>query len=99
MERDAQALALGRPVDSVCEDLHAAPPDLCIRSELEAVLAHVDEALDADDALRVFARAAADACHQAVPVGEPLQLGTRLLGDGCVLGPGHDRRERSVHVK
>jgi hypothetical protein len=60
---------------------------------------------DAHDAVyrhasaHVVAGAARDDCDEGIPVDEPLQLLTCLVGRICVVGPRDDGREHAVEVE
>ena len=56
VERDRQALVLHGPVDAGGEGADPVPPAIGLRSELEAVGAHVAHAVDVDHASGVLTR-------------------------------------------
>ena len=91
VERDGERLALDVvPVDRRGKALQPFAPVGGLRHELEAVLADVDELVEADDAARVRARAAADAGDERVALVEPRDLDARLLR--------HDRLVRNATI-
>ena len=87
------------PRPRVRERVHAVGPCEGGRLELQAVLADVAEAVDADDRSRDVARSTGDARDEGVPRCEPFELGAGLGRHGRVLGTRHDRREDAVDVE
>jgi hypothetical protein len=100
VEADRERLQLDvLPGDGGGELLQPSAPLLRLRLELQAVLADVDELVDAHDPLRVGARAAAHARDERVAAMEATQLGACLLRDAGVRRRGHDRRQDAVDVQ
>ena len=99
VERHAERLALGWPVDARRERRDPVGPCGGLRRQLEAVLADDCDAGNPDEALDVGAGATADAGDERVARGEPRELVPGLLRDPRVLGPLDDRRERAVDVE
>jgi hypothetical protein len=99
VERDSEALVLDRPVDAGCKRVNLVAPAVGFRRELEAVGAHVADALDADHVPGVFSRPAADTGDEGVAAGEPGDLGASLVRDSRVLGTRRDGRQGPVDVE
>ena len=100
VEADGQRLPLDIvPVDAGGEGLQPLAPCPRLRLELEAVLADVDQLVEADDPARVGARAAADACDEGVAADAGGELLAGRLGNGGVVRHVDDRGEHAVDVE
>ena len=99
VERDGEAFVLDRPVDAGCERVNLVAPTVGFRCKLEAVGAHVPDAIYADHAPGVFSGSPADASDECVTLGEPGHLGASLVRHPRVLGTWRDRRKRPVDVE
>ena len=99
VERDRQPLVLHGPVDAGGERVDLVAPAVGLRRELEAVGAHVADALDADHAPGVLSRPPADAGDEGVAAREPGDLGASLVRHARVLGTGRDGRQSPVDVE
>jgi hypothetical protein len=99
MERDGQPLALRRPVDGVGERVDFRRPALGLRVELEAVLAHGDDAVDSDQPPDLVRGSAADTGDEGVAGCELPEHGARRFRYIGVLGAVDDGSEGPVHVE
>jgi len=99
VERDREPLGLDRPVDARRERVDALALHLGLGLELEAVHPDVAHAVDPDEPFRIRSGPAADTGDECVTPGETRDFGARLLGDPCLTGAAHDRRERAVDVE
>ena len=96
---ERKALVLGGEPDGVSERRDPALELGGALVELEPVVAHVADPLDADERGRFLARAAADAGDEEVGADEPPELGLRCGRHLGELGPVDDGREGSVDVE
>jgi hypothetical protein len=97
--RERKALVLDVAPDRVPEGGHPRREPVSSGDELEAVVPDVANARDADDSLRVGSAPTAEAGEEEVTADESLELAARILWNRRELGPGDDRRQRSVDVE
>ena len=97
---ERKPLVLDRERDGVPESSRsAAASSAGPLVQLEAVVAHVADPVQADERSRLLARAAADAGDEQVGAGEARELDAGLGRDAGEPGPRRDRRKRAVDVE
>jgi hypothetical protein len=97
--REGERLVLHREPDGLAEAPDLAGELRRPRVELQAVVSDVLDPFHADEAARVGAGTPAHAGDEEIAPGEPLQLGSGVVGNGRQLRARDDRRQGAVDVE